>query len=119
MWIVKIGGSWVENSKLPTLVNLLQKFIDQKIVLVAGGGVFADLVRSIYNKNKMSENTGHILAMKATEIFAYYLRSLNKNIILTSKTTGFLNKNLNLWLPTMRLSHEPKFEKVGNLHQIQ
>ena len=56
MWIVKIGGSWVENFKLPTLVNLL-KFIDQKIVLVAGGGVFADLVRSIYNKNKMSENT--------------------------------------------------------------
>ena len=111
MWIVKTGGSWVENSKLPTLVNLLQKFIDQKIVLVVGGGVFADLVRSIYNKNKMSEHTGHILAMKATEIFAYYLRSLNKNIILTSKTTGFLNKNLNLWLPTMRLSYEPKFEK--------
>ncbi len=111
MWIVKIGGSWVENSKLPILVNLLQKFIDQKIVLVVGGGVFADLVRYIYNKNKMSEHTGHILAMKATEIFAYYLRSLNKNIILTSKTTGFLNKNLNLWLPTMRLSYEPKFEK--------
>ena len=40
MWIVKIGGSWVENSKLPILVNLLQKFIDQKIVLVAGGGFF-------------------------------------------------------------------------------
>ena len=89
MWIVKIGGSWVKNSKLAILVNLLQKFIDQKIVLVVGGGVFADLVRSVHNSNKMSEYTGHILAIKATEIFAYYLKSLNKKIILTTKTTSF------------------------------
>ena len=59
----------------------------------------------------MSEHTGHIQAMKATEIFAYYLKSLNKKIILTSKTTDFADRNLNLWLPTKILSHESKFEK--------
>ena len=52
MWIVKIGGSWIKNSKLPTLVNLLQKFIDQKIVLVAGGGVFAETVSQFIIKIK-------------------------------------------------------------------
>ena len=30
---------------------------------------------------------------------------------MTTKTTSFVNKNLNLWLPTERLSHEKKFEK--------
>ena len=59
----------------------------------------------------MTEQTGHILAMKATEIFAYYLKSINPDILITNKITNFIKKNLNLWLPTEKLSFEKKFEK--------
>ena len=111
MWVVKIGGSWLKNPKLPSLINLLQKFANQKIVLVVGGGVFAETVRNVYKSNKMTEQTGHILAMKATEIFAYYLKSINPDISITNKITNFIKKNLNLWLPTEKLSFEKKFEK--------
>ena len=48
MWIVKIGGSWLKNPKLPSL-NFLQKFANQKIVLVVGGGIFAETVRMFIN----------------------------------------------------------------------
>ena len=111
MWIVKIGGSWLKNPKLPVLVNFLQKFTKEKIVLVVGGGVFAETVRNVYMSNKMTEETGHILAMKATEIFAYYLKSINPEISITNKITNFLKKNLNLWIPTEKLSFEKKFKK--------
>ena len=111
MWIVKIGGSWLKNPKLPLLINFLQKFAKEKIVLVAGGGVFAETVRSVYISNKMTEETGHILAMKATEIFAYYLKSINPKISITNKNTNFIKKNLNLWIPTEKLSFEKKFKK--------
>ena len=111
MWIVKIGGSWLKNPKLPLLINFLQKFAKEKIVLVAGGGVFAETVRSVYTSNKMTEETGHILAMKATEIFAYYLKSINPKISITNKNTNFIKKNLNLWIPTEKLSFEKKFKK--------
>ena len=111
MWIVKIGGSWLQNPKLPSLVSFLQKFANQEIVLVVGGGVFAETVRDVYKANKMSEATGHVLAMKATEIFAYYLKSINPDILITHKITNFIKKNLNLWLPTEKLSFEKKFEK--------
>jgi len=111
MWIVKIGGSWLKNPKLPLLVNFLQKFANQKIVLVVGGGIFAETVRNVYKSNKMTEETGHILAMKATEIFAYYLKSINPDILITYKITNFIKKSLNLWLPTQKLSFEEKFEK--------
>ncbi len=111
MWIVKIGGSWLKNPKLPILINSLQKFSKQKIVLVVGGGVFAETVRSVYKSIKMNQETGHILAMKATEIFAYYLKAINPNISITFKITNFFVKNLNLWLPTEILSYEEKFEK--------
>ena len=111
MWIVKIGGSWLQNPKLPSLVSFLQKFANQEIVLVVGGGVFAETVRDVYKANKMSEATGHVLAMKATEIFAYYLKSINPDILITHKITNFIKKNLNLWLPTEKLSFEKKFLK--------
>ncbi len=111
MWIVKIGGSWLKNPKLPVLINSLQKFSKQKIVLVVGGGVFAETVRSVYTSIKMKQETGHILAMKATEIFAYYLKSINPNISITFKISNFFVKKLNLWLPTEILSYEAKFEK--------
>ena len=108
MWVVKIGGSWLKNPKLPSLIDFLQKFANQKIVLVVGGGVFAETVRNVYKSNKMKEETGHILAMKATEIFAYYLKSINPDISITNKITNFIKKNLNLWLPTEKLSFENK-----------
>ncbi len=111
MWIVKIGGSWLKNPKLPSLVNFLHKFANQKIVLVVGGGVFAETVRDVYKSNKMTEVTGHVLAMKATEIFAYYLKSINPEILITYKITNFIKESLNLWLPTEKLSFEKKFEK--------
>ena len=94
MWVVKIGGSWLKNPKLPSLIDFLQKFANQKIVLVVGGGVFAETVRNVYKSNKMKEETGHILAMKATEIFAYYLKSINPDISITNKITNFIKKNL-------------------------
>ena len=76
---------------------------------------FADVETVMASMGKAMMGTGEAegdgRAMKATEIFAYYLKSLNKKIILTSKTMDFADKNLNLWLPTKILSHEPKFEK--------
>ncbi len=111
MWIVKIGGSWLKNPKLPSLINFLHKFANQKIVLVAGGGVFAETVRNLYKSNKMTEETGHVLAMKATEIFAYYLKSINPDISITYKITNFIKERLNLWIPTEKLSFETKFER--------
>ncbi len=111
MWIVKIGGSWLKNPKLPSLINFLHKFANQKIVLVAGGGVLAETVRNLYKSNKMTEETGHVLAMKATEIFAYYLKSINPDISITYKITNFIKERLNLWIPTEKLSFETKFER--------
>jgi aspartokinase-like uncharacterized kinase len=111
MWIVKIGGSWLKNPELPKLINLLKNFSSQKMVLVVGGGVFADSVREFYRTVKMSECTGHLLAMKATELFAYYLKSINPEIHLTENIEHFVNDKINLWLPSDRMHMEECFEK--------
>ncbi len=111
MWIIKIGGSWVKNPALPKLINLLQKFIKQKLVIVPGGGVFADAVRDVFKVTDMEEETGHLLAMRAMETFAYYLKSLESDLFLTDQTKNFYRKKLNVWLPVKKISIEADFIK--------
>ncbi len=112
MWVIKIGGSWIKNSKLDTLIILLKKFVSKKIILVTGGGVIADSIREIYEEVNMTEETANYLALKATEIFAYFLKSKNKNINLTSDVDSFSNKKLNVWLPSNQLKVSKDFEKT-------
>ena len=53
MWIIKIGGSWITSHQLNDLLQLLKKKAkSENIVLVVGGGCFADSVRLVYKKKK-------------------------------------------------------------------
>ncbi len=112
MWIVKIGGSWIKNPKLETLINLLQKFVKKKIVIVTGGGIISDSIRDIYNTINMSEENANFLALKATEIFAHLLLLKNKNLNLTSDKKKFLKNKINIWLPSEKLKVSKDFEKT-------
>ena len=85
MWIVKIGGSWIKNPKLSYLLKLFERFSNQNLIFVCGGGIFADCVREIFKNGDMSEETAHILAVKATEITGLYVGSLNKEILIIDK----------------------------------
>ena len=45
MWVLKLGGSWIKNPKLKTLIKLITLQNKNVIALVVGGGLFADSVR--------------------------------------------------------------------------
>ena len=55
MWVLKIGGSWITNPNLKTLLKRLEKKKRGKIIIVAGGGCFADSIRFAFKKTRMSE----------------------------------------------------------------
>ena len=69
MWIIKIGGSWLKNPSLQNLLLRIKKLRNKEIVIVPGGGSFADSIRDVYDKTKMSENLANKLALKSTELF--------------------------------------------------
>lgn len=113
MWVLKIGGSWITNPNLTTLLKRLYKKKTGKIVIVAGGGCFADAVRFAFKKTKMTEKLANTLALKSTEIFCSYLKDINKKIYLTTNRR-FRENLLNVWLPSSILSNEKSFKKNWN-----
>lgn len=110
MWVLKIGGSWITNPKLKTLIRRLEKKKKGKIIIVAGGGCFADSVRFAFKKTKMSEKLANTLALKSTEIFCSYLKDINKKLYLTTDKR-FKDNSLNVWLPSVILSNEKSFKR--------
>ena len=110
MWVLKIGGSWITNPNLTTLLKRLYKKKTGKIIIVAGGGCFADAVRFAFKKTKMSEKLANTLALKSTEIFCSYLKDINKKLFLTTNKR-FKANSLNVWLPSVILSKQKSFKK--------
>ena len=111
MWVLKIGGSWISNPNLPKLLNLLQRHKNQEIIIVTGGGCFADSVRDVYHKINMTEVTGNFLALKSTEIFAHLLKSIKNEFFLTYNPEKFKKDTVNVWLPSKILSKNNNYKK--------
>ena len=112
MWIIKIGGSWIDKVELNELVTHLSKHSKfENIIIVVGGGCFADAVRLVYASNQMSEKTGHFLALKGTEMFAHIIKEINKNISLINNIESLkvLDRKLKVWMPSRVLKDEPSF----------
>lgn len=75
MIVVKVGGSLIDIA--PTILERL-KSVSEKIVIVPGGGKFADLIRSI----PVSEYAAHWMAILAMEQYGIYLAD-KSNIPIT------------------------------------
>lgn len=65
MWIIKLGGSLLGTDELRHWLALVAQHGDGRVVIVPGGGVFADTVRAVYKQVAMSETCAHALAVSA------------------------------------------------------
>lgn len=65
MWIIKLGGSLLGTDELRHWLALVAQHGDGRVVIVPGGGVFADTVRAVYKQVPMSESCAHALAVSA------------------------------------------------------
>ena len=112
MWILKIGGSWITSNHLNELIDLLKKKTStDNLILVVGGGCFADSVRWAFKKKKMSMKTANYLALKSTEIFARMLKEIDEDIQLIKKNIKIklLKRGIKFTFQTFK--EEPSFLK--------
>ena len=76
-WVVKLGGSLNTDPLLPKWLELLTQLGGGRVVLVCGGGRFADTVREHQAHWQFNDLAAHNMALLAMVQTAHFLHSLN------------------------------------------
>jgi aspartokinase-like uncharacterized kinase len=79
-WVIKIGGSLLGSPELERWLTLFAKFSDGQIIIVPGGGLFADAVREAQKLSKISDACAHRLAVLAMDQFGLLLANMNTDL---------------------------------------
>jgi len=115
--VLKVGGSLLNYpdklKKLCTEISRLSR--DFKLLVIPGGGSFADLVRRYYVKYRLSEDTSHWMAILAMDTYGFLLSELIKNSQVVFTIEGIYKAWKNGGLPIL-LPFRILFEEDPLIH---
>lgn len=81
--VIKVGGSLGQSHKLPQLMQEISDLGNRhKIVIVPGGGTFADAIRGYDQRFAISQDAGHWMSILAMDQYGHLLASMLANGIL-------------------------------------
>lgn len=83
--LVKIGGSLYHTkalTKIEKTINMLKSSV--QIIIVPGGGPFADLARKSYKNFNLDEDSAHWMAIAAMDQYGWLLNGLSMGIVADS-----------------------------------
>lgn len=102
--ILKIGGSLAEGDYLRAWLRLAADHGDQAIVIVPGGGPFADQVRQAQPGLGFSDAAAHRMALLAMEQYAIAMAGMEPRLRLASSPIAIeralIRKETVAWLPS-------------------
>ncbi|MDI1300079.1 uridylate kinase [Methylotenera sp.] len=104
MWVIKLGGSLLGAPELLRWLALIVKFGDGKVVIVPGGGLFANSVREAQQISNASDEVAHQLALLAMDQFGLLLAGMNPDLVTASSELelaerGWQHRGI-IWLPS-------------------
>jgi aspartokinase-like uncharacterized kinase len=102
-WVIKLGGSLFGNPLLHDWLSVISERGKGRVVVVPGGGLFADAVRVAQKQSGFDDVTAHRMALLAMENAAYMLANLNQNFIpaksLADIESVLKSNHIPVWLP--------------------
>jgi len=87
MWVVKLGGSLYRDALLPRWLELLGQLGGGRVVIVCGGGTFADEVRQRQAQWRFSDLAAHNMAVLAMAQGAFMLQGMLPALRLAGSET--------------------------------
>lgn len=106
--ILKLGGSLAQSDRLQPVIALIA-LSQRPVIVVPGGGPFADAVRTIQPQLAIPEPTAHLMALLAMEQMGLHM--VNFHPRLTAARTvpdfakAFMANKIPVWLPYV-LQHD-------------
>jgi len=81
MWVVKLGGSLIFSPELSPWISALTAPGNTPLVVVPGGGPFADEVRRVQKARHFDDATAHRMAVLATEQYGMMIGALSDHLV--------------------------------------
>lgn len=104
MWVVKLGGSLLGTPDLKAWLDVLARRSDGRIVIVPGGGVYADSVRDAQKIAGFDDGMAHHLALLAMEQYGLTLKALKPSLVTASSELEISERSWQhraiVWLPS-------------------
>ncbi len=115
MWVVKIGGSLFRTRALREWLDVIATRGPGRVVVVPGGGPFADQVRRAQNLWGFSDDIAHSMALKAMEQFGWMMIGLNAALCPAESddelVAGLRDGRVPVWMPSAMASRETAIQK--------
>jgi aspartokinase-like uncharacterized kinase len=113
MWVVKLGGSLFDSDKLQDCLRVLAG--NRPLVIVPGGGPFADQVRQAQRRWGFDDSSAHVMAMLAMEQYGRMLCAIQPGLVTAVNPTEIavaLERGVNpVWMPTAMVTADPEIEQ--------
>jgi len=111
MWIIKIGGSLQDSGYLRSWLDAMVMHGAGRLVVVPGGGRFADAVRAAQRRFGFDDSEAHRRAVLAMEEYATCLHEAVPALVpaasLEAIHTVLNNGGVPLWLPAAMVTGNP------------
>lgn len=106
MIVVKLGGSLLESDALLHCLNgLEQRYQGRAVVIVPGGGLFAEQVRKAQKRWQFNDKAAHDMAILAMQQMALLFKALKDNFVIVHTTTAIQAqpalKKILIWSPAI------------------
>jgi aspartokinase-like uncharacterized kinase len=113
MWIVKLGGSLFDSDKLKDCLRVLAE--SRPLVIVPGGGPFAEQVRRAQRQWGFDDSSAHVMAMLAMEQYGRMLCSLQPGLVAATTPSEIAAAHergaIPVWMPTAMATADPQIEQ--------
>lgn len=113
-WVIKLGGSLAASDSLMTSLRAIQDLHD--VVLVPGGGAFADTVRAQQNRHGFDDSAAHAMALLAMDQYGLMLIALGGGRLSAARDEAAIRARLRdgripVWLPARRADPDPSIAR--------
>jgi 5-(aminomethyl)-3-furanmethanol phosphate kinase len=111
MWVVKIGGSLSHDPALRDWLTQLWEVGGGRVVIVPGGGDFADTVRMYQQEWRFADLAAHNMCLLAMAQYAILMQGVMPELVLASNEArirrALRDGRVAVWVPTELLRDTP------------
>ncbi len=118
-WAIKIGGSLYDSQDLIKWLLTIDEYSARNIVIIPGGGPFADQVRQADEMHHLDQIHAHNMAVMSMQQYGTLLASLCPNMILANTTDkihmAWQNSKTAIWEPYEMLRDECELDRTWDI----